>query len=296
MLEPEYKRIPLAQLVPPDTPARFEMSDEGMEDLVSSIKAGTILEPLLVVPWYQDHECQQVPTPDSALGEVGKVVSRYEIRAGHRRFTAAGIAQLHDVPCMVFENTEESRYYIMLHENVVREELTPVEEGFLFVELANKHEWSMEDLQRRFKRSENYINERVDLVKCDPRVTQAVQSRAINLGQAKQILRAKDEPFRLYLLDQAVTHGANIRTLHQMVFNQSQQEATAQGALHLNTPELATQPVVEEPPACVWCKEGVEPQHLRQVWVHWYHQKDLMAVIEQFGVHNLHKPAVAQGK
>ena len=292
----EPKLIPLALLMEPDNPLRIEVHEAPLDDLVESIKIAGILSPLLVVPWYQDHEGQLVATPDPELAKVGQIPARYEIRCGHRRYMAARRLELDQVPCMVFENSEDTRYLIMLHEQVVRADVTPVEEGVLFLQLAEKHQWSMDDLLRVFKRSENYINDRVELVQKDTNVASAVQAGAINLGQAKQILRPKDPAFRTYLLDQAATHGANARTLQQMITNKEQEERSAQGELKLHTPELATPP--EQPPAmvCIWCRSGENPEHMRVVQVHWFHQKDLEAVIDQLGVHNLHKAVTGDGR
>jgi len=292
----EPKLIPLAMLMEPDNPLRIEVHEAPLDDLVESIKIAGILSPLLVVPWYEDHEGTLIAHPDAELGKVGAVPTRYEIRCGHRRFMAARRLELDKVPCMVFENSEDTRYLIMLHEQVVRADVTPVEEGVLFLQLAEKHQWSMDDLLRVFKRSENYINDRVELVQKDTKVAAAVQAGDINLGQAKQILRPKDPSFRLYLLDQAATHGANARTLQQMIVNKEQEEQSAQGELKLHTPELATAP--EAPPAmvCIWCRSGDNPEHMRVVQVHWFHQKDLEAVVEQLGVHNLHKAVAGDGR
>ena len=285
----EPKLIPIARLIEPDNPLRIEMADGPLDELIESIKLAGILSPLLVVPWYQDHEGEMKPTPDPEMGKLGVEPMKYEIRCGHRRFTAATRLGLEQLPCMVFENNDDTRYLIMLHEQVVRADVTPVEEGVLFLQLAESHGWSMDDLMRVFKRSENYINDRVELVQKDTNVASAVQAGAINLGQAKQILRPKDPAFRGYLLDQAATHGANTRTLQQMIVNKEQEERAAQGELKLHTPELATAPAVAPEVVCIWCRSAENPEHMRTVNVHWFHQKDLEAIVEQVGVHNLHK-------
>ena len=222
-----------------------------------------------------------------------EVPFKYEIRCGHRRFTAATRLKLDAVPCVVFPNTDDSKYLIMLHEQVVREEVTPVEEGVLFLQLAEERQWSMDDLMRVFKRTENYINDRIELVQKDTRVAEAVQHKEINLGQAKQILRAKDAAFRTYLLDQAVTHGANVRTLHTMIANKENDDRAAQGSFKQHTPEFATPPEPPAVPYCIWCRLAENQEHMRMIHVHWYHQQDLEVVVEQLGAHNLRKLAGA---
>jgi ParB family transcriptional regulator, chromosome partitioning protein len=295
MKTPEPKLIPLAQLEAPDNPLRIEIHDKPFEELVESIRLAGILSPLLVVPWYQDHEGQRVPAPDPELKKAGAVPMKYEVRCGHRRFLAATQLKLDAVPCMVFENTDDTRYLIMLHEQVVRADVTPVEEGVLFLQLANSHQWSLDDLMRVFRRSENYINDRVELVQKDTRVAEAVQRGEVNLGQAKQILRPKDPAFRGYLLDQAQTHGANARTLQQMILNKENEERAAQGEFKTHTPEFQQQSPAPAAPECIWCRSNENQEHMRQVTVHWFHEQDLLAVVEQLGAHNLRKLMPAGG-
>jgi len=238
------------------------------------------------------HQVENLYAVDPALRTLGVLANTlgHDIASRLSKWTRDGQFGF------LFDNSEDTRYLIMLHEQVVRADVTPVEEGVLFLQLAEKHQWSMDDLLRVFKRSENYINDRVELVQKDTKVAEAVQRGDINLGQAKQVLRPKDPSFRLYLLDQAATHGANARTLQQMIVNKEQEERSAQGELKLHTPELATAP--EAPPAmvCIWCRSGDNPEHMRVVQVHWFHQKDLEAVCEQLGVHNLHKAVAGEGR
>jgi ParB-like chromosome segregation protein Spo0J len=274
----------------PPEPLRVAMSDQGIHDLADSLKRLGQLHALLVVPLYQNSEGVFTRTPDTALGQAGLVVTRYEIVDGHRRWYAAGTIGLEELTVTIFEDVEEILHGIMLDANVCREDVTAYEEGVQFLELAEKHQWSMDDLRKRFGKSEDYINDRVDCVRKDAGVAHALREREINLGQAKEILKAKDAGFRLYLLEQAAVHGATISTLRVMRQNKAAEEQLAQGTFAAHTPEAWRVMPAEEPAVCLWCGAGHDPENLRPVKVHWYHEKELQAVLDQFAVRNLLKP------
>ncbi len=264
----EFKMIERELLIPPPQPLRATMSEAGLEDLASSLKLLGILEPLLVT--HSD--------------------SIYEIIDGHRRYLAAGLAGVTELPCMVFENAEEAKWAMMLHANVCREDVTPAEEGWQFLTLAEQKAWSMPDLMRFFRRSENYINDRVELVRGDERVVKAVAEREIGFTVAKEILRVKDHGRRTYLLDQAVVHGATAKTIRVMVEDYKAQDNVSLGLPAPHTPTEHIGAVDRESPRCLWCEEENEPEHMREVKIHWYHLRDLTKLLENVGVHRT--PAV----
>jgi len=283
------RTLPRTKLMPPQEPMRVSMADAPMEELVESLRKVGQLYPLLVVP-YGDGPASQAAVKDSAeLDRFIKAGNQFEIKDGHRRWIAAERAGLELLECKVVDPRDLPAYAVMLHANIMREDMTPAEEGWQFLELATKYQWSMDDLVKTFRVSENYINDRCELVQKDPGVAAAAHSRLINLAQAKQILRAKDPTLRTYMLDQATTHGANARSLEVMRQNWNAEQAAAQGGLLAHTPPLSVAPDPAAQPKCIWCDEGADPEHLRTFYVHWYHQKELVAVVDQVGVKNVLK-------
>jgi len=287
-----FMEILTARLAPPETPARCEMADDKMAELVESIRAHGIMHPIVVCPVYQDHDGETRYAPDPQMGKLGAEPIRYEIIDGHRRSVAAVTLELPTVPVMVYDNPADAKLSMMLDATLCHEDISPFEEGVLFLELANKHGWPIAELMRRFNRTEHYINTRVDLVQKDPNVAEAARTRQINLSQAQQILREKDPARRLYLCDQAATHGANARTLAVMIHNHQQEQLAAAGAVKAHTPENATPPAPPPARVCVWCGEGTDVENLRQLDCHWYHERDLQAVLDQVGLRTLLKGAV----
>lgn len=283
----ETRTLPWSKLIPPAEPLRVAMDTEALELLVESLKEVGQLQPLVVKP-YGDGPASTAAMKDTAeLDRFIKAGNQFEIVDGHRRFLAADRAGIELLRCTIVDTGNVSAHAAMLHANIMREDVTPAEEGWQFLELAEKHQWSLADLMKTFRVSENYINDRVELVQKDPGVAAAAQSRAINMAQAKQILRAKDPTLRLYLLDQAVTHGANARSLEVMRSNWAAEQAAAQGSLLPHTPPASVEPDPNDVPKCIWCNQSHDPENFRQFHVHWYHQKELQAVVDQLGAKNL---------
>jgi ParB/RepB/Spo0J family partition protein len=275
------------QLVAPLEPMRASMGEAAMEEIVESLRLVGQLYPLLVKPFGDGPACKAALEDVAELRRFIFAGNQFEIIDGHRRWLAAERAGIELLECKVVSPTSVSGYAAMLHANIMREDMTPAEEGWQFLELSVKHQWSLQQLMDTFRVSESYINDRVELVQKDEGVAAAVHTRAINLSQAKQILRAKDSTLRTYLLDQAVTHGANARSLEVMRQNWNAEQAAAQGSLLAHTPPASVEPDPNTVPKCIWCGQGHDPENLREFKCHWYHQAELQAVVDQLGAKNL---------
>ncbi len=266
---------------------RASMGDTPMEEIVESMRIVGQLYPLLVKPYGDGPASQAALESVAELKRYAKAGNNFEIIDGHRRWIAAEKAGLELLECKVLNPASLPAYAAMLHANIMREDMTPAEEGWQFLELSVKHAWSLQQLMDTFRVSESYINDRVELVQKDEGVAAAVHQRSINLSQAKQVLRAKDPTLRTYMLDQAVVHGANARSLEVMRQNWNAEQAAAQGSLLAHTPVLSVVPDAADVPKCIWCGQGHDPENFREFKVHWYHQAELQAVVDQLGAKNL---------
>lgn len=283
----ERYTVPLSQLVPPDEPLRVEMGDEAMSELVLSIREIGVLFPLLV-RLYGDGEVVRAAYADvNALASLVRAGHALQVIDGHRRMIACEKGGVQLVPVTVTDADHDTLHTMMLHANIMREDVTAAEEGWQFLELSNKHQWSMDRLMRVFRRSEDYINTRVELVQKDPAVAAAVHTRVLNLAQARELLREKDPERRRTRMLLAIEHGYNARELKVMRQNLESERVSLQGNLVPHTPPDSVAPAPVEHPTCVWCDQGEDPENLRIIQVHWYHLKELMAVVNQVGARNL---------
>ena len=281
-------------LLPPPEPLRVAMDERKLAELAESIKRIGITHNLCVGPRWGDGAGTWRDVPDRKLGDFTSLPDKYEIFDGHRRYLAAELAGLEELPVMVFEGAEDARLQIMLDSNVCAEDVTPFEEGVQFLELATKYNWSMDDLQRKFGKSEDYINDRVDIVRKDQLVAEAVRDRRIGIGQAKEILKCATAAERAILVEQAAVHGATIAGLREMRHTWLREAAEAQGALPMNTPGYAAAEPIISPDVCPWCGRNDDVANMVILRVHQYELADLKAVLDKFSLRGLREQLKAQ--
>src|SRR6266478_3223495 len=136
---PEYIVIPFVQLLEPKQPVRFAMDDAKLAELCDSVKAHGILQNLGVV-------LVSAPGNGASEGKGGRraVDARppaplYEIVFGHRRYKAAQIVGLKELPCAVFASKDIAQEAAMLDENLCREDITAAEEAIKYTEIIEKY-------------------------------------------------------------------------------------------------------------------------------------------------------------
>lgn len=188
-----FEILPLADIGEPENAARTEMETEGMDSLVDSIRKLGVLEPLLVLE--RDGE-------------------GFEVVAGHRRLLASRIAGLTELPCIVVDDVEEADA-IKIHENLEREELTPSDEAIYYAELYEKHGEDTERVAELVKRSLGHVEGRLNLLRGDKHVFDALAKRKIPIGVANELNKFEREDGRLFHLDYAVRTGATVATVRQ---------------------------------------------------------------------------------
>ncbi|MEO7397280.1 MAG: ParB/RepB/Spo0J family partition protein [Ilumatobacteraceae bacterium] len=165
--------LSVEKIAPAKDNPRAQVGD--VSELAASIIAVGILEPLIV-------------TPDGSGG--------YTIVCGARRFEAAKVAGLADVPAIVRELDDAARAEIMLIENLQREDLKPTEEARAYARLLELG-ISQRDLGGRIGRSQSHISKRLALVELTPKAVAALDSGRITLEDAQELTKLKGMPKRI---------------------------------------------------------------------------------------------------
>lgn len=164
--------VDVGKIKPSKDNPRGEVTAADLEELAQSIKSQGILQPLLVV----------------AEGDG------YTIVAGERRFRAAKIAGLKEVPVVVREFDEQTRLEVMLVENLQREDLTPIEEGRTFLRLTEEpFNLSQRDLAPRVGKSQSHISKRIALLKLPDAAQADVEKGKLPVQDAEQLARLEPE-------------------------------------------------------------------------------------------------------
>ena len=198
------RMVPLSSLVPNPKQPRTEIGE--LSDLVASIREKGVLEPILIRP---------LPG-ESAAGEAGAKGSRYSIIAGERRYRAALEAGLFEVPAIELDVSEEEALEIALIENLQRKDLTPFEEAEGYRLLAERHEYTHEEIATAVGKSRTVITESLSLLQMPPRVRDTVQALALtSKSLLLEVLKAGEETEMIGLLEEVARRGLNRDDLRQ---------------------------------------------------------------------------------
>ncbi len=180
--EQQVDRVRLTRLLPIDQvhPGKFQprrrFDEEALTALVESVRERGILQPLLVRK-----------DPSATPGHTS-----YEIIAGERRWRAAQLAGLHEVPVLVRTLTDREALEIALIENIQRADLTPLEEAEGYKRLMDEFSHTQEDLARSVGKSRSHVANMLRLLALPDEVKQMVQDGALSMGHARALLSAPD--------------------------------------------------------------------------------------------------------
>lgn len=187
---PVFQNVDTGRLLPPVDAARTAFDDLKMEELICSVRALGILQPLLV-------ELE------------GK---KFRVHAGHRRMLAATTLMMPTVPCMVFQPGECTGEAIKHHENAIREDLNAADEALHFSRLLDHNcSGDVDALCALVKETRGYVEGRLLLVQGWPQVFEALSLGLVSIGVAHELNRIDDEPTMLLYLDAAMRGGATVR-------------------------------------------------------------------------------------
>jgi ParB family chromosome partitioning protein len=169
----ELARLPLDVLQRGRYQPRIDMRPETLEELAASIKAQGVVQPIVVRP---------VAAP--AAGEP----QRYEIIAGERRWRAAQIAGLADIPAVIRRIPDEAAIAVALIENIQRESLNPLEEARALERLITEFELTHAQAAEAVGRSRAAVSNLLRLLELAPEVGALVERRELEMGHARALL------------------------------------------------------------------------------------------------------------
>jgi ParB family chromosome partitioning protein len=163
--------LPLSLMQPGAFQPRREIHQEPLEELAASIKANGVIEPIVVRP---------LP-----LGATG---AKYEIVAGERRWRAAQLAGLQDIPAIVRELSDQQAVAVGLIENIQREELTAAEEARALQRLSVDFSLTHQELADSVGRSRAAVTNLIRLLELPESVVSLIDSKALSMGHARALL------------------------------------------------------------------------------------------------------------
>lgn len=186
--------IPIEKISPnPDQPRR-SFSKDQLEDLASSIKEKGIIQPLIV----------RINPKDSA---------RYEIVAGERRWRAAQMAQLHQLPVIIRDFDDSEVLEVAIIENIQRADLNPIEEAAGFRQLMDRFGHTQEKLANALGKSRSHIANLLRLLNLPEFVQELLQEGKLSAGHARALITS-DDPEKLAA--KVVRDGLSVRETEKL--------------------------------------------------------------------------------
>ena len=166
---------------------RTRMDEGSLYELAESIKSQGIMQPILVRPLASaPHDPLLGPAP--ATGAFNRSANQYEIIAGERRFRAAKLAGLDEVPVLVKEVPDEAAAVMALIENIQREDLNPLEEAQGLQRLVQEFSLTHEQAAQAVGRSRSAASNLLRLLNLTPPVQQMLMAGDLDMGHARALL------------------------------------------------------------------------------------------------------------
>ena len=193
--------LPLSLMQSGALQPRREIHQEPLEELAASIKAKGVIQPIVVRP-----------LPAGASGPA-----RYEIVAGERRWQAAKLAGLTDIPVIVRALSDQEAVAIALIENIQREELTATEEARSLKQLTTEFSLTQQEVADSVGRSRAAVSNLIRLLDLPEPVVALIDSKALGMGHARALLGLRGDAERQRLGQLVAQRGLSVRETENLV-------------------------------------------------------------------------------
>jgi len=206
-IEGELKHLPIEFLQPGQYQPRKDMHPEQLEELAASIRSQGIMQPIIVRPLLSK--------------------DRYEIIAGERRWRAAQLAELQEVPALVRDVPDEAAIAIALIENIQRENLNPMEEAVALHRLQEEFELTQQQVAEAVGKSRVTVTNLLRLMNLNPDVKTLLEHGDIEMGHARALLGLHDQ-HQSEAARQVAAKSLTVRQTEALVRGWHEQKETSQ--------------------------------------------------------------------
>lgn len=193
--KPVEMKVKLSKIEPNKEQPRKNFDEDALIELSESIKQHGVLQPILV----QERK------------------GYYEIIAGERRWRAAKLAGLKEVPVIVKKFTEQEIVEISLIENIQRESLNPIEEAIAYKRLLTEFHLKQDEVAERVSKSRTAVTNSMRLLKLDERVQQMVIEEKLTTGHARALLGIEDLEQQYATANRVFDESLSVREVEKLV-------------------------------------------------------------------------------
>ena len=193
--------IPVEHLQRGQYQPRIDIRQDSLEELANSIQAQGIVQPIVV----------------RTIASGNNKTQRYEIVAGERRWRAAQMAGLHEVPAIVREIPDESAIAMALIENIQRENLNPIEESRALDRLIREFDLTHAEAAEAVGRSRAAVSNLLRLQELSEKVLPMLEARELEMGHARALLAITNAAQQFDAARQVVKNGMSVRETERLV-------------------------------------------------------------------------------
>lgn len=259
--KPVEMKVKIGEVEPNREQPRKKFDEDALLELSESIKQFGILQPLL----------------------VQKKDGYYEIIAGERRWRAAKLAGVKEVPVIVKDFTSQEIVEISLIENIQREDLNPIEEALAYKRLMEEFRLKQDEIAERVSKSRTAVTNSIRLLKLDERVQRMVVDEMISTGHARALLAIEDGDDQYTIAMKIFDEKLSVRETERLVKNLQNPKPKKENVADTQI-EVIYHQLEEKIESIVGTKVSIHQKNNQKgkIEIEYYSQAELERLIEMF--------------
>jgi ParB family chromosome partitioning protein len=209
-------RIPLDEIETNPRQPRHDFDEVALQELAQSIRLHDIIQPVTV---------SKLPS------------GKYRLVSGERRFRAAKIAGLTDIPAYVRQADDQQLLELALLENLQREDLNAMEIALSYKRMMEELNYTQEQVAERMGKERSTVANYIRLLKLPPDIQVAVRSNQLSMGHARALINVDTVDKQLYLFNEIKTKGLSVRQTEELVRKLYKENAPVKNSVKPTLPE-----------------------------------------------------------
>lgn len=204
-----------------DDPAhamRTELDRDGLFELADNIKQNGLINPITVRPKHNEKDCPPGTPVLHDIQHSALPCMRYEVVAGHRRFSACKIAGKSKIACVVRELNDNQAFAVMAAENLERADVDPVDEAVFIAKYIEQTKQTISEVAKSLRRSVGYVETRLALGFTPDYMQAYLKSGQLKIGVALALIQIDNENTRRLWCEMAVRDGVSVAQADHWVY------------------------------------------------------------------------------
>lgn len=257
-------RIPIDQIETNPKQPRYDFDEQALNELAASIKIHDIIQPITV---------SKLPT------------GKYRLISGERRFRAAKIAGLKDLPAYIRQADDQQLLELALLENLQREDLNAIEIALSYKRMMDELSYTQEQVSERMGKERSTVANYIRLLKLPPDIQVAVRNNSISMGHARAIVNVDTVDKQLYIFNEIKSRNLSVRQTEELVRKLYKENAPVK-----TSPKTGLQPAYKkiEDNLASHFSTKVKIQHSKKgngsITIEYFSLQELNKILDQIGV------------